>query len=529
MQGGHLEEKKISIVGAGIAGAMEAYFAYRNAKEAGEKIRITIYEKHQQLSSTTVANLVPGLTAGEITGTSTKGLSPKLQSLFSQSGGVRVDDVPDINTTATENFKIAAETYHSSADSNAEKVLWEIGKRSMELWQSIYDNGDTELQEILKESNFNPCREPKSTERTVHDGYKIYLIYNTPGARELVNGRMEFYKSLGYNHCAVLSPKEVQELDPSLAEFCKSNSKLDGSWNDNTVAAWRPGGCIDTQVFLPKFYDYLRKKMGKDSEGKDLFQLKLGKEVVEVGFNGDAVQSLKFADSKITSQRHKYLSSTYVFCPGEAVGTLKKLGFEEPACAGFAGASLMLKIPLTDAQKLEFAKFNTAIVIARAGVGLSCQARLKEGSIFIGVAGAQAFYGEQKPSTDHAFCQYTNLLQLNMINNVFSQFVSLALGWDTKGCELTQAHLGTLENENIAKRWVGTRAVTYDGFPTLGSLYKGNTCIQNARTTTGLGSGGASFSPACVQISQASLQQVVEDPFVSKVLNLTSSTRSASK
>jgi hypothetical protein len=36
---------------------------------------------------------------------------------------------------------------------------------------------------------------------------------------------------------------------------------------------------------------------------------------------------------------HTYRESEYVFCPGESVGTLRKLGFDEPAYALFAGVT----------------------------------------------------------------------------------------------------------------------------------------------------------------------------------------------
>jgi hypothetical protein len=528
MQPSRLEEKKVSIVGAGITGAMEALYTYLNAQSQKEKVRITVYERYEHLSSTTIANIAPGLTAGEIMAITPETFKAKLEHLFSESGGIRVDDVPGVNSETSEYFKSEVQSYSSNIEKNSVRtqVLWALGQKSMESWQNIYDAGDPELRRILEDSNFNPCREPNSQEKILHDGYKINLVYNTPNAENLVNSRTEFYKSLGYVHSTILSAQEVIKLDSSLAGFCKANSESNGPWKSDAVAVWRPGGCIDP-IFLPKLYDYLRDKMGKDDNSKDRFKLKLNKEVVEVGLYGNLIQYLKFASGKITSQKHRYLSSTYVFCPGEAVGTLKKLGFEEPASIGIAGASLRLDIPLTFDQQLEFSDFNNAITILCASIGLSCQARLKEGKLFIGVAGGQAFYGDQKPSKDQDFCKTINLLQLNVINDVWPQFVSLALGIDTRGCKMTREHLTELEEKDIAKRWVGTRAVAYDGFPTLGILYKDDTPIQNARTTTSLGSGGVSFSPICVQISQASLQKVTNDQFVDKVLGLTSSKRSA--
>lgn len=51
-----IAETKLTIVGGGIIGAMEAYQAFQEAKARGEKIRITIYEKNPDISGTTSVN-----------------------------------------------------------------------------------------------------------------------------------------------------------------------------------------------------------------------------------------------------------------------------------------------------------------------------------------------------------------------------------------------------------------------------------------------------------------------------------------
>ena len=140
--------------------------------------------------------------------------------------------------------------------------------------------------------------------------------------------------------------------------------------------------------------------------------------------------------------------------------------------------------------------------VHQEGVVLAWQARFRDNKIFIGVAGTKAFYGDKKPSKYEDFAKDRNLLQLNMINDVLPEFISLALQKDTSKQKLTAADLKLLEDSGIATRWVGTRAVAYDGFPTLGALYSAKGKIENARCTTHLGSGGASFAPAAVVFSR---------------------------
>ena len=61
----HYPENKLTI-GGGIVGAIEAYFAYLEAKNNGKKIRITIHEKNESISETTTSHIVPSLTPDEI-------------------------------------------------------------------------------------------------------------------------------------------------------------------------------------------------------------------------------------------------------------------------------------------------------------------------------------------------------------------------------------------------------------------------------------------------------------------------------
>lgn len=113
-----------------------------------------------------------------------------------------------------------------------------------------------------------------------------------------------------------------------------------------------------------------------------------------------------------------------------------------------------------------------------------------------------------------------------MINDVLPEFISLAFGRDTKGQKLSVEDLSQLEQLGIAERWVGTRAVAYDGFPTLGTVYHADQKVSNVRCTTHLGSGGGSFVPAAVFVSQSTLNKKPEsDRLTQDVLEYASACR----
>jgi len=513
-------QSKLTIVGGGIIGALEAYYAFMEAKNQGKQIRITIFEKNKSLSETTTANIVPSLTPDEILSVVPRGpmLVEKLGILFNQPGGIRVDDVAGVNESSNAQKFIAQVQQYSKDDAGhaaRTKALMALGKMSMELWQSFYNNADSELKEILKASNFNPCRELKDTQNQIlHDGYRVDLIYNVPNAKLKAEGMQQAYQSIGYANCKLLSPAAVKKLDPFLATFCDSHAEFDREtgeekWLDDAVALYRPGGCIDTEVFLPKFYIYLTKMMGQyvndTGQIKNCFHIKFERNVLAVAYENDSlsvINGLRFFNDAVRQNKHAYKTSDYVFCPGEAIGTLERFGFNEPAYAGFAGASLMLNIPVPAEKCEQYKKFNHCMEVHQEGVVLAWQARFKDNKIFIGVAGTKAFYSDQKPHKGQSFAKDRNLLQLNMVNDVLPEFISLALGRNTKGQKLTELDLKHLEDNKIAKRWVGTRAVAYDGFPTLGALFNVKGKVANARCTTHLGSGGASFSPGAVSVSR---------------------------
>jgi hypothetical protein len=165
--------------------------------------------------------------------------------------------------------------------------------------------------------------------------------------------------------------------------------------------------------------------------------------------------------------------------------------------------------------------------VHKVGIVLAWQARFKDNRIIIGVAGTKAFYGDQLPTIDQDFAQNRHLVQLNMINDVLPDIVSIACGYDTKGAQLFFNDINTLESQGILKRWVGRRAVAYDGFPTLGALYCKGCKVGNARCTTHLGSGGVSFAPAAVKMSRSFKN--IEDAFSEKILHYADSRRHPEK
>ncbi|CDZ78427.1 FAD dependent oxidoreductase [Legionella massiliensis] len=511
-------QHKLVIIGGGIVAAIEAYFAYLDAKDKNTPIRVIIYEKNKALSETTTSHLVPSLTPDEIF------VVPRGQELVKllQSNEICVDDEEGIyKSEVAEQFIKKLKEYSTDEEGHQirTKTLLELGKMSMKLWQHIYDNADSKLKAILEESNFNPCRESKTVEGTLHDGYRIDLIYKDPNAKRKASTMISNYQELGYINSKVLSPKEVMEKDLFLTDFCKANSTIgEHQWKEDVIALWRPGGCIDTQVFLPKFYAYLSDVMGRytnqHGELKPCFHLKFDRNVTGVTYSSpNTISGVLFFDRPAKAHKHQYDREEYVFCPGESVGTLKKLGFDEPAYSGFAGVSLKLNIRVNEKILSKYKQFNHYMEIHQEGLTLAWQGRVIDNMIFIGAAGAKSFSSDQKPHKDQAFARNNNLLQLNVMNEILPQIISIALGRNTEGQQLTAEDLIQLEQNGIAERWVGIRAVAFDGYPTIGAISNSNGLISNARCTTHLGSCGASFAPAAVHVSRSifSQQADIED------------------
>lgn len=511
------EVKHLHIVGGGMLGVMQAYHEYKLAEESGQKLRITIYEKHRKLSDTTVANLVPSLTPDEILAVVPPAdqFVDKLAKRFDDQGGIRVNDVPNVNDgQVMHDFLHAVTEFNKdeAAQYKRTQSLLNLGNMSMSLWEEIYQHADPEFKQIMLASNYNPCRELTSKNLVLHDGYRIDLIFDFPHAIKKAEGMVKTYIDLGYSSSRVLSPEQVLKIDPSLQEFVVSHSYLQSGsrvWQDDAVALYRPGGCLDTGVFLPKIYAYLAEKMGTyDNQAgvkKFAFEVLYDHEIAKVLYAPDQTQIIGL----VTSTDQVILPSVgadvhYVFCPGESVGALKSLGFMVPAYSGFAGPSLLMNIPLDNVRNIP--EINNYMEVHKEGVVLAWQARNKDDKLFIGAAGTNAYYADQTPHINQAFAKERNLLQLNVINNVYPTLIKnvfAELGVDVNnGQTLTDKHLSALENAGIAKRWVGVRAVAYDQYPTVGSLYttQGNRII-NASVVTHAGSGGGSCAPILVYLN----------------------------
>ena len=535
--------RKLTIVGGGIVGYLEAYFAYCEARKRNEYIRVTIHEKNAKLEETTTAHLVPSLTPDEILKlVNWQTFQDKVNTLFHEPYGMRVEDVDNVNDSeATKQF-LKAVDHVTSQDTQATEqrtqLLFEMGQLSMTLWQELYVNADDAMQQILRDSNFHACAEPSLDELDQKAGYRVDLMCEQPNAVEKAMCLQLDYLSKGYRHCTLLSPEETKAHDPFLREFCDTYSEQNMMgqlvWKDNVAAILIPGGCIATPVFLPKLHDYLTDKMGTyvNSEGveKNCFQVHFGRKVTHVAYEAQSLpynmNGLGFFGSPdIKHNKHAYPQSSYVFCPGEAVGTLSALGFQEPAHARFAGASLTLTFALPATHKDEFVQLNQYMEIGLHGYGVAWQARREGETIFIGVGGTKAMYGEQEPHNHDAFAKHSHVLQLNIMNKVQPTLVSLALGRDTRGQNLSALDLAELKHQSIADVWVGSRAVAFDGFPTLGPLYHGPDIVENARCTTHLGCGGVSFSPAAALISQGAFREGPRAAVQEQVLQYGSSCR----
>lgn len=271
----------------------------------------------------------------------------------------------------------------------------------------------------------------------------------------------------------------------------------------------------------------------KSGQVKDCFRLKFDREVVGVDFetreDKTFIGALRFRSGKIQSNKSMDRATKYIFCTGEAVGTLTRLGIKEPSYTGFAGVSLRLTIPIPLEERPKYEAFNHCMEVHQEGIVLAWQARYVDGNIVIGGAGTKALYGEETPTTDQAFALTNNLKQLQMFNDVLPQFISKALGRSTKGETLTYADMEFLEANKIAKRWAGRRAVAFDGVITAGPAYTAEGIrIEYATITKDLGSGGVSSGPGAVIATISSDDEEHEfrnHPVIQTILNYSQSYR----
>lgn len=531
-------DKEINIVGAGIIAYLASYLISKSSLEKGQKIKINIFEKNHSINDTTVMHLVPSLTPDEMLAVipPVDELLKDLQISFKEDHGIRVDDVPDIHKSkSTAEFlnQVRIDSALGNIDHlrHSQKILLDIGRRSMELWDEIYNEGDDEFKQIMIEANYNPCRRVRPDESKLHNGYRIDLIFKIKNAEEKAFFMAKNYRKIGFPNARVLTPKEVLKIDPFLKDFVLSNSVDHETWNDDASALWRPGGCINTATLLPKLHQYLSKKLGSfvDDKGQNhnYFQVNYGCEVKSVEISDNKITALNFVHQNENKRSENILDDAqYLFCPGEAVGTLKRLGFEQPADAGFAGASLILRIKIPQEKEAEFSSFSHYMEVHKNGVVFAWQGKYlpDKKEILLGIAGSKAFYADISPKSDEEFCRDRNLLQLNVVNQIVPDLVSLAFGRDTKEKDLNYDDLKLLEDQKIAERWVGIRAFAYDGMPTVGTLWQINgEEISNAKTINHAGSGGVSYGPALVEI----LQKLYDNQDVGEYFNLLNPNRVA--
>jgi len=248
-----------------------------------------------------------------------------------------------------------------------------------------------------------------------------------------------------------------------------------------------------------------------NAEGKvkNCFKIRYNREVTGLIYGEEekernSVIGLRYTDhssksTKIKYNKHAYYQFDVALQPGEAVNTLANLGLEQAPEVGFAGPSLRLDVPIPLDRLAEFSKHNNYMEVLRPGVVLAWQMRMQaNGKLFIGAAGTKANYGHVEPRIDEAFAKDRHLLQLNMVNDVVPDVMSVALGRNTTGQTLTAEDLKLLIDKKIAHIAVKRRAVRPNGFITVGDAHrqKDGARIANLSINTDGGSGGVSLAPA---------------------------------
>lgn len=520
--------EKVAVIGGSHIALFAIYYAHQAAKARGVKLKAVVYEKNQHLEDTTVMNLAPSLALDELLSVLPIGRAfiDKRRLPFNR-GGVSVDDVALINDSEADlEFQHAVEQYGLDIDGHAQRtqVLLEFGKMCMESWEEFYQNADAKLKQILIDSNYNPCRERSADKpRILRDGYRLDPIAKTPNAAQKAESMAVLYRQFGYKDSAALSPEEALRLDPYLSVFCDNNTEIiDGIhvWRNDAAVVWRPGGCINTRKFLPLFINYLTEVMGTyvNEAGitKNCFRYRLQRHVEQVAYDETAlapkINGLKFWDRPAIKRNKPYSQVNYLFCPGENVGTLKHLGFAEPESARFAGASLRFTYPLTAEQCAIYADYHHYMEVHRDDIVIAWQGECTDGQISIRVAGTKAYYADIAPDKNEAFALDRNLLQLNIINELMPQFITLALSRETQGITLTANDMAELERRGMLTRWVGSRACAFDGFPTGPDLYtQAGEKTENGSCITHLGSGGVSCGPGMVRASHARMFKTSEE------------------
>ena len=504
--------EKLTIIGDGPVAYFSAYIWYLESKNANSR-RVTIYGKPLGETKPLAENLFPSLSPNELSVIPLgKDLVTALQNPYHKLDGGLGIDIPEINESqATQEFitTIRKSSVNDEKYRYRTKILDDFGQYAMWAWEHFYTHADPKLKKILDDCQFVPC---KKTAVDVKSGYRMNIYHNTNGIEESLESAVAHFRSLGYTSTTVLTPNEVMKKDPLLTDFCNDYSQLNEqgirAWKKGAAVLWKPGGSIDTQKFMPLFAEYLEEVMGSYTNDQNLqkkcFRVKR-REITGLVFDPlqhDKLIGLTSAISKDHNRQH-YNHHEFVLCPGAAVGTLRRFGLYEPPAARFAGSSLKLQLPISKVKDLDLSTYQMHLALSSNQCGSVCRAGVDGQHCFIGIAGTTTFYGECEPKLTDSFVQIQQVFQLNLLNRVFPRFISICLSEDTRNKTLTVTHLQQLIDVKIIFRAVGSRAVSFDGAPTIDFAIQRPSCekVTNLRVVTHLSSAGVSNAPAAVAIS----------------------------
>lgn len=530
--------RKITIVGGGIIGYLEAVLEYLKFKQTGEPVKVSMYEMDPAISYTTGYNNRPSITVNEPASVvpRAEALLKAIQTVCTERGGIKMPDVPGIlDSESVKVFLAEVEAFSKDANQVDAKntQLLEYGKFAVSLWQFLYENMGDEFKKIMDESNYKPCSRPGEWDDP-STGYRCDPIFNhhTITAESRAEAIIKEHVDLGYQHCKILSPAEAEQRDPSLKHFCDSQSVIDETtgqrrWKSEACVVLRPGGRINGSIFLLKVREFLEKNLGtyldENNQVKNCFHASYNKEVVGMVAKDNTAGTAKILESLLLNttknngvkdNRARYGNHhEVILCPGKKVNTIPNLGIDFPAFTGFAGPSVLfdLTVPVSElADHPEYLNLDNCMEALEEDIVLAWQSKTVKVDdhhvkISIGVAGSKALSGEETPNNDQVFAQTKQTKLLNMINTIYPKAISMALGKDTTGMVLTFDHLQKLAQEGIVKLWVGNRAVAVDSMFSVGQGKIDGKPIEGVSMNTHGGSGGFAHGVGMVYLRRHAL------------------------
>jgi hypothetical protein len=514
-------KQEINIAGNGIVGLMIAYFCYLNARESNQNIRIVVRGQYP-VNQSTAASLVPSISWNEILSVVPAGKELlKLLSCSFTSGGIGLgsDQIIQESREFIDAVKLNADI--KEAQIHRKNLLIQFGQYSVSLWDWLYRTADPELKSILNTSNYRPCSEIESDLLRMGAGYRPDLYFSASNFPARLETVIKDSQTAGYRKVRLLQPDELKQLDPSLSEFCELHSELEGDirrWKDGAGAIFRPAGCINTSYFLSAFAAYIEKMMGtyvtEAGEEKHCFRIKSGK-VTGVQYDSDGKSVVSYVIDGQIKQNKRHYERFFVLCPGEAVGTVRHLGFVEPPHARFVGFTLQLNVPAHFAINAGVdlsGKPNLAIYSGVASASVM-QASVVGDRCLIGLGGLKAFLGLTHADVNAEYAIKASLYQLEFLNHLYPSLLTACLGKNTRNMTLSLDDLNALIRNGYIKRGVGSRAVAFDGAPTIGGATKTTTeKTQNVIKTTNVviathfGSGGVTNAPGGAAYAVESLR-----------------------